>query len=272
MVRLKKPVRPRSSRGRKTSAASRGKNSKWLNYYVPAIFLLVMAVGILWLAATAYQKVTASSFFGVKTVEIYGVTRASEDDIKRTVQMSAIKSGVWNADIADIRAQIEKLPWVKAAVVSRVLPDGLRVRVREAVPVVAVKPEQGDLQWTDSEGNFLGPVYKDEARSIVVLKGWDEKKTENSQRLNQQRVKLYQKMMEELRISQLDKRINSVNVSDLEDIQVFTDKDGASISISLGREDFAKRLQDALKTLDTRDTGQVASLLSRGKNVIVVPR
>ena len=272
MVRLKKPVRPRSSRGRKTSAASRSKNSVWLNYYVPAVFLLAMAACILWLMAAAYQKVTASSFFGVKAVEIYGVNRASTDDIKRTVQMSATRSGVWNADIADIRAQLEKLPWVKSAVVSRVLPDGLRVRVRESVPVVAVKPEQGELQWADSEANFLGPVYKDEARSLVVLKGWDEKKTENSQKLNQQRVKLYQKLMEELRISELDKRVSSVNVSDLEDVQVFSDRNGVTVPISLGREDFGKRLQDALKTLDTRDTGQVASLISRGKNVVVVSR
>jgi cell division septal protein FtsQ len=273
MVRLKKPVRPRSSRGRKTaSAASRKKNAVWLNYYVPAVFLLAMAACILWLAAAAYQKVTASSFFGVKAVEISGVSRASEDDIRRTVQMAAIRSGVWNADIAEIRAQIEKLPWVRSAVVSRVLPDGLRVRVRESVPAVAVKPEQGELQWADSEANFLGPVFKDEARSLIVLKGWDEKKTENSQRLNQQRVKLYQKLMEELRLSELDKRVTAVNVSDLEDVQVFTDKNGAIVPVSLGREDFAKRLQDALKTLDTRDTGQVASLISRGKNVIVVSR
>jgi len=39
-----------------------------------------------------------------------------------------------------------------------VLPDGIRVRVRESVPAVAVKPEQGDLQWADSDANFLGPV------------------------------------------------------------------------------------------------------------------
>jgi cell division septal protein FtsQ len=272
MVRFKKPVRPRSSRGRKAAGSSSKKNAVWLNYYVPAVFLLGMAACILWLAATAYQKVTASAFFGVRAVETYGVSRASEDDIKRTVQMAATKSGVWNADIAEIRAQIEKLPWVKTAVVSRVLPDGLRVQVKESVPVVAVKPEQGGMQWADSDGNFLGPVYKDEARSLVVLKGWDEKKTENSQRLNQQRVKLYQKVMEELRISELDKRVNVVNISDLEDVQAFTDKEGASIPVSLGREDFAKRLQDALKTLDTRDTGQVASLISRGKNVVVVPR
>jgi cell division septal protein FtsQ len=273
MVTLKKPVRPRSSRGSKTTARkSRAKNSALLNYYVPAVFLLAMAACILWLVASAYQKVTASSFFGVKAVEIYGVSRSSEDDIRRTVQMTAVKAGVWNADIAEIRAQIEKLPWVKSAVVSRVLPDGLRVRVRESVPAVAVKPEQGELQWSDTDANFLGPVFKEEARSQVVLKGWDEKKTENSQKQNQQRVKIYQKMMEELRISQLDKRISSVNISDMEDVQVFTDKDGAIIPISLGRDDFAKHLQDALKTLEMRDTGQVASLISRGKNVVVVSR
>jgi len=277
MVRLKKPVRPGSRRGSKTSISGgpgkRGKkNTAWLNYYVPAVFLLAMAGCLVWLMAAAYQKVTASSIFGVKAVEIYGAARASEDDIKRTVQMSAARSGVWNADIAEIRAQIEKLPWVKSAVVSRVLPDGLRVRIRESVPAVAVKTDQGELQWMDSDANVLGAVAKDEARALIVLKGWEEKKTEGAQKLNQQRVKLYQKMMEELRISGLDKRVNSVNLSDLEDAQAFVDQGGAVIPVSLGREDFAKRLQDALKTLESRDSGQVASLISRGKNVVVVAR
>lgn len=270
MVRMKKPMRPRSAR--KTPAGRGKKNNAWLNYYVPAVFLLAMTGCLLWLASAAYQKVTASSFFGVKGVEIYGTARASQDDIKRTVQMSAAKSGVWNADIAEIRAQVEKLPWVKSAVVSRVLPDGLRVRVRESVPVVAVKAEAGELQWVDTEANVLGAVTKDEARSLIVLKGWDEKKSESAQRVNQMRVKLYQKMMEELRLSGLDKRVSAVNISDPEDAQAFVDQAGTLIPVSLGREDFAKRLQDALKTLELRDTAQVASLISRGKNVVVVSR
>lgn len=275
MVRLKKPVRPRSARKTSTGTSPNRKgrkNNAWLNYYVPAVFLLAMTGCLIWLLLAAYQKVTASSFFGVKAVEIYGTARASEDDIRRTVQMSAAKAGVWNADIAEIRAQVEKLPWVKSAVVSRVLPDGLRVRIRESVPVAAVKADAGELQWVDSEANVLGAVSKDEARSQIVLRGWDEKKSDSAQRVNQMRVKLYQKMMEELRISGLDKRVSSVNISDPEDAQVFVDQAGNSIPVSLGRDDFAKRLQDALKTMESRDTSQVASLISRGKNVVVVSR
>ncbi len=274
MVKLKKPVRPRSKRTRTTlTGAGRGKkNATWINYYVPALFILAMVGCLIWLMAAAYQKVTASSFFGVKAVEIYGVSRSSSDDIRRTVQMAAIKSGVWNADIGEIRVQVEKLPWVRSAVVSRVLPDGLRVRVKESVPVAAVKTDQGELLWADSEANILGAVSKEEARSLAVLRGWDEKKTDGAQKINQQRVKLYLKMMEEMKLSGLEKRINAVNVSDLEDAQVFVDQAGTVIPVSLGKEDFAKRLQDALKTLEMRDSGQVASLISRGKNVVVVAR
>lgn len=274
MFKFKKPVRPRSKRvGKTATGAGRGKkNATWMNYYVPALFILAMAGCLIWLAAAAYQKVTASSFFGVKAVEIYGVSRASGDDIKRTVQMSAIKSGVWNADLGDIRAQVEKLPWVKSAVVSRVLPDGIRVRVKESVPVIAVKTDQGELLWADSDANILGAVSKDESRSVVAARGWDEKKSDGAQKINQQRVKLYQKMMEEMRLAGLDKRVSMVNIADLEDAQAFVDQAGTAIPVSLGKEDFARRLQDAIKTLEMRDSGQVASLISRGKNVVVVSR
>jgi cell division septal protein FtsQ len=277
MFNFKKPVRARSKRGRKVasssvSSRSSKKNTTWMNYYVPALFILALTGCLMWLVFAAYQKVTASSFFGMKAVEVYGATRASEDDIRRAVQMAAAKSGVWNADIADIRAQVEKLPWVKSAVVSRVLPDGLRVRIRESAPVAAVKMEKDDLQWTDSDANILGAVSKDEAKSQIVLKGWDERKAEGTQKINQMRVKLYQKMMEDLKLVGLDKRISAVNLSDLEDAQAFVAQTGNDIPVSLGKEDFAKRLQDALKTLEVKDSGQIASLISRGKNVVVVSR
>jgi cell division protein FtsQ len=239
---------------------------------VPAVFLLALIGCLVWLTAMAYQKVTASSFFDMKAVEVYGAARASQDDIKRAVQMAATKSGVWNADLGEIRVSVEKLPWVKSAVVSRVLPDGLRVRVKEDMPVAAVRPEQGELFWTDSDAEQLGPVSKDEAKSLVVIKGWDERKADGSQKLNQQRIRIYQKMMDELRISGLDKNISALNLSDLEDAQAVIARNGMSIPVSLGKDDFGKRLNDALKTLDAKDAGQIASLISRGKNVVVIPR
>lgn len=274
MFNFKKPVRSRSKKARRVTATpSRGKkNTSWINYYVPALFILAMTGCLIWLLAAAYQKVTASSFFDTKNIEVYGTQRSSNDEIKRTVQMAAAKSGVWNADITDIRVQIERLPWVRSAVVSRVLPDGLRVRVKENVPVVAVRSEKGELQWADAEAEMLGPVAKEEAASQIVMRGWDERKTDGAQKINQQRVKLYQKMVEELRVAGLEKTVSAVNIADLEDAQAFVDQSGNAIPVSLGKEDFGRRLQDAMKTLELKDTGQVASLISRGKNVVVVSR
>ena len=48
------------------------------------------------------------------------------------------KAGVWNADLADIRAKIEKFPFVKTAAVSMVLPSGIRVNITERIPAAVV--------------------------------------------------------------------------------------------------------------------------------------
>ena len=60
------------------------------------------------------------------------------------------KSGVWNADLQKIRKS-RKTDFVKTAMVSRILPDGIRVNVTERIPKAVVRIEGGDF-WADDDG------------------------------------------------------------------------------------------------------------------------
>ena len=93
-------------------------------------------------------------FFGLKNIDVRGTDRTSTEDIRRIVMASVEKSGVWNADLADIRTKIEKFPFVKSAAVSMMLPAGIRVNVTERVPVAIVHLSSGDF-LVDGDGAIL---------------------------------------------------------------------------------------------------------------------
>lgn len=193
-----------------------------------------------------YRTVTASAFFDVKTIEIRGVKRASKDEIEKIVSRQTERSGVWNADLTEIRDNVEKLTLVKSAVVSRVLPNTVRVNVNERVPRVIVKINSGEF-WADDDAVNLGNVEKDDARPPFVLLGWDESKTEKAAKENQERIKIYLKMLNEWQEFELAKRVSAVNLSDLRAPQAIVQDSGETVTIFLPKENFAKRLQKGLE-------------------------
>ncbi|MBA4122155.1 MAG: FtsQ-type POTRA domain-containing protein [Acidobacteria bacterium] len=257
-----------AKRPRKRAAVNRRKTyGKFANFFVPLFFVFGILVCLGVLALMGYRTVTASTFFDVKTIDVRGLNRASKDDIEKIVSRQTEKSGVWNADLNVIKTDVERLTFVKSAVVSRVLPDGLRVSVRERVPRVIAKMKAGDF-WADEESVILGAVGKDEARPPFVLRGWDESKTEKAAKDNQERVKIYLKMLNEWQDFELARRVSSVNLADLQDPQAIVQDSGENITVSLGKENFAKRLQKALEVVANKGT-QIEAIISNGQNVIV---
>ncbi len=135
--------------GRKAAAPSR-----FGSFFLPLFLSICLMICLGVLGYLGLQNVTASKFFDVRAVEVYGTVRASREEIGRAAAHAADKTGVWNADLIELKAKIEKLPFVKTASVSRVLPDGLRVNVVERVPISVVKLSGGDM-LVDEEGNLL---------------------------------------------------------------------------------------------------------------------
>jgi cell division septal protein FtsQ len=198
-----------------------------------------------------YRTVTASEFFGIKKIDLRGVSRASKDDIEKIVGSQVEKSGVWNADLNEIKERVEKLAFVRTAAVSRILPDGVRVNLIERVPKAVARIKGGDF-WVDEEAVILGLVGEKEERPPFMLRGWDESKTEAAVKDNQTRVKMYQKMIADWREFDLASRVKEVNLENLQDPKAIVIDSGETISIDLGKENFSKRLQKGLEIVAGR--------------------
>lgn len=195
-----------------------------------------------------YRTATASAFFDVKTIDVRGVARLEKADIERIVNRQTAKSGVWNADLAQVKADVERLTLVKSAVVSRVLPDGLRVSITERAARAVVHLNSGDF-WADDDAVIFGAVQKNEERPPFNLIGWDESKTEKAAKDNRERVKIYLKMLDEWQSFELAKRVHTVDLADLQEPQAIVQDSGETVAIILPRENYGKRLQNGLERI-----------------------
>lgn len=257
---------------RKPRKRAIGKGSPHTSRFVNFIFPLFLIVGILsclgFLSVMGYRTATASSFFDVKAIDLRGVTRASKEDIERIVKIQTNKSGVWNADLKEIKTDVEKLMFVKSAVISRVLPDGIRIDVNERVPRVVVQLKSGNF-WFDEDSVMLGAVKDDETRPPFVLRGWDDTKGDKSAQNNQERIKLYLKMLEEWNDFNLSKRVEAVDISVLQRPQAIIQDSGQEVVIILSKDNFGRKLQTGIEkvvgkgnTIAAIDVSQDQSYLS----------
>jgi cell division septal protein FtsQ len=263
----KPAARRRTSPTRRTSKSG----GNFANYFVPLFLILCILSCLGFLGFMGYRTVTASEFFDVKKIDVRGTVYASKSDIEKIVAANTERSGVWNADLKEIKERVERLDFIKSAAVSRVLPDGVRVNVIERMPTAVVRLSSGDF-WADEDGVIIALVGKSDARPPFVMRGWDEtKNNEKAVKDNQQRVKIYQKMLEEWKMFDLAKRVKEVNLTDLDKPKAIIEDSGMNVFIDLGKEDFGKRLQKGIEFIANKGANFEGIELV-GQNVRLVPR
>jgi len=242
--------------------------------YVP----LALRIGLLAILAlvglVGYRAAASADFFQVKKVEMRGAVRASNDDIKASVLHDVGETGVWRADLEQVSKHLEHLPWVRTAIVTRVLPDGIRVRITERQPQAVVRISSGRFIWVDDEAVYLGEMSSTDQMPAFFLRGWNEESSTAAQAENRQRVKRFLELQRAWNAQSLSERVSEVNLNDLRDVRVQLAGDDAQIEVRLGGQDQAARLEAALNVLDgQRQTarGPLISYidLSQGKKAIV---
>ena len=208
--------------------------------------MLLTCLGFL--GVFGYQTATASGFFGLRNIDVRGTSRTSADDVKRIVAASVEKHGVWRADLGDIRAKIEKFPFVKTAAVSMVLPAGVRVNVTERVPAAVVHLSSGNF-YVDGEATILSAAPANDKDLPFVLNGWDESKTEKAAPDNLARLKIYRKMLDEWKPYDLAARVKEVNLANAREPVAVIEDSGRNIAVSLAGKDLGKSLRMAIEAV-----------------------
>lgn len=207
--------------------------------------VLIVCIGVV--AALFYQTATGSPFFKVRNIDVRGIVRTPAEDIRRVVAADTEKEGVWNSDIAVIKAKLEKFPFVRSAAISRVLPAGIRVDVIERVPAAVVRLKTGD-HLVDTEGTIL-VAAKDEKNFPFTLIGWDETKSEKAHNDNLARLKLYAKMVDEWRQFDLTSRVKLVDLTNIKEPTATIEDSGRPIAVLVAKDSLGKSLRSAIEAV-----------------------
>ncbi|HEY8413042.1 MAG TPA: FtsQ-type POTRA domain-containing protein [Pyrinomonadaceae bacterium] len=257
---------------KRSPAETIGARIRSLLGYVPTALRIASIAIVCLLVVVVYRAAASASFFQIKKVETKGAARASVDDIQTTVRHDVATTGVWRADLREISQHLERLPWVRTAIVTRVLPDGIRVRITERQPQAVVRTASGRFIWVDDDAVYLGEMAPTDQTPAFFLRGWNE--DEGGQAENRQRVVKFLELQRDWDGQGLSERVSEVNLQDLRDVRVQLAGDDSQIEVRLGSQEQAVRLRKALTVLDAqRQTarGPLISYidLSQGKRAIV---
>jgi cell division protein FtsQ len=242
--------------------------------YVPAFFRLVLAIAVGILIFAGYRAAASASFFQVHKIEVRGASRVAADDVQALVRKEVEKTGVWKADLNGINARLEQQPWIRTAAVSRVLPDGIRVRITERVPRAVVRTASGRFRWVDDDAVLLGEMLPTDQIPAFFLRGLNEEDPEGARKENRERVAKFLELQRDWDTAGLSERVSEVNLIDIRDVRAQLAGDNSQIEVRLGAQDHGKRLQDALNVLDsqkqTANGSHISYIdLSQGKRAIV---
>jgi cell division protein FtsQ len=257
---------------KRASGESIGARLRSLLGYVPTALRIAVIAIVCLLVVIVYRAAASASFFQIRKVETRGAARASVEDIQAVVRREVSATGVWRADLQQLSRQLEQLPWVRSAIVTRVLPDGIRVRITERQPQAVVRLASGRFMWVDDDAVYLGEMSPTDHMPPFFLRGWSE--DENARTENRQRIAKFLELQTEWDGQGLSERVSEVNLMDLRDVRVQLAGDDSQIEVRLGSQEQAMRLRKALTVLDAqRQTarGPLISYidLSQGKRAIV---
>jgi cell division protein FtsQ len=272
--KTKSAVGQRPARRDRESGESITTRLRSLVGYVPLALRIGLIAIIGLVGLVGYRAAASADFFKVRSVETRGAVRASSDDIKATVLRDTGETGVWRADLDQIRHHLERLPWVRAAIVTRVLPDGIRVRITERQPRAVVRTTGGRFIWVDDDAVYLGEMSPTDQMPAFLLRGWNEDNTAAAQTSNRERVSKFLEFQRAWDAQSISERVSEVNVQDLRDVRVQLAGDDAQIEIRLGGQDQGARLGKALTVLDEERQTSRGPLLSyidvsQGKRAVV---
>jgi len=274
-MRTKTGKRVRTKRAVKRPQRRRvGKANERKRLFSQLVLPLAICVAILiclgGLGYLGYQKVAASDFFDVKRIEVVGIQRASKEGIANVARMETERTGVWRSDLFELKSKIERIPFVKTASVTRVLPDGLRVQIVERQPVALVTRGGRDY-LADADGEILALADHPEEGLPFTMIGWDETKSEKAMRDNTERVKIYQRMVGEWRAANVLSRVQNINLVDLREPRAVISDSDTLVSIDVGRENYGENLVKGIKAIVGKGNMFEAVNLV-GSNMILAPR
>jgi cell division protein FtsQ len=126
---------------------------------VTAAIVVLAAVALL---AAGVRALARAPWFAIRAIQLDGDLARNNVPTLRANVLPQLAGNFFSLDLARAKAAFETVPWVRSAVVRRVWPDRLRVRLEEHRPVALWQGEDDDDDATQQQMlvNSHGEVFE----------------------------------------------------------------------------------------------------------------
>jgi cell division protein FtsQ len=213
-----------------------GRFLRWWPWAVRGAAVVAAGFFIAWSA----RQVRDDPRFQLRSVQLSGGQYVDRTDVEEVFLPDRDRS-IFQVPLEQRRLQIEQVPWVRSAVVTRVLPDEIRISVEERVPVAFLWSRSG-VVLVDAEGVMMDSP-PEVSFAFPVVRGLSER-----ERADQRRAKMrrYMTLMEALRRQSPSlpaDDISEVDLSDPEDLRLIATDAAGAVQLHLGEEKFRDRYE-----------------------------
>jgi cell division protein FtsQ len=211
---------------------------------VVAVAALVVAGGVVWTALALRNFLDNDPRFRIDTaasIQTVGNSQLTREDLL-SVFGADIGRNVFFIPLSTRRTELERIPWVEHATVMRILPNQLRVAVRERTPIAFVRV--GDkIKLVDAAGVILDmPPAMMTARhfSFPVVTGINPT---DPLSVRTPRMRLYQRFIADIDSGgqKISSDLSEIDLSDPEDVRASLPAGATDMLLHFGDEKFLAR-------------------------------
>ena len=228
----------------------------------PAAILIAIVVAIL-----GYNALANSRLFLLNRVIVSDAAPPLQADVEQMIRRTVGQSRLMEVDLSALRQKIEAMPRVKGASVSRVLPDGIFVKIVERQPAILVRRDSEALVWLDEDAIEMGEFSEvklpgssskpgDSSEIPPIAKGFAEgARSQSAIAEDRERIAIYKQIEREFsdEPNPLWSLIDQIDLTFTRDINVRLAH--PPVLIHIGSTDFRKRFERALQVLQAVKRG-----------------
>jgi cell division protein FtsQ len=226
---------------------------------VVSVVCALCLVPIGWAAYSAVVFFTTDARFDVQKITVSGLKRVDENQVLAAAGFE-VGTNVFRIKLDTIRERVEELPWVRYAIVERVVPDKIIIKVveREAIGLARIN---GEVFQFDVDAKILDPDGVS-GSSFPILDGLRT----NDPKGNLQKVEAYRKVLDDIGPTAL----SEVHINDAQEVTIVSASD--PLLVNLGPSDFRTRWVKylELKSQIQQQYPQAVRVDLRFKNQVII--
>ncbi len=150
----------------------------WLRLQLLLLLCLLLCGTILLLKGPIRELTGSLDYFSIHEIIFNGCRETSTKELRTFAEIS-YQMNMLTLDPQALEERLRGHPWVAAADVRRIWPDGLRIAIKEYQPLaLVVQIDDEKLKYMDRKGVVFAPVLSGQELDLPVVTGLDAFHTE----------------------------------------------------------------------------------------------